>query len=111
MIEDEIIETKVAANMRSQSQPQKVEFSVISHNGVVLGGAGYDFLRARATEGQQGQRKNQTYSQRVGSSRENWFFISGNDAWIATKIRTLMLTDKDVPASQVKVVTKMAQSI
>ncbi|MGB0322238.1 MAG: BON domain-containing protein, partial [Pseudohongiellaceae bacterium] len=34
------------------------------------------------------------------------FLTRSNDAWIATKIRTLMLTDNDVPAGQVKVVTE-----
>ena len=53
MIEDEIIETKVAVNMRSQEPAfKKSNFSVISHNGVVLlvGQVESDFLRARATE-------------------------------------------------------------
>ena len=51
MIEDEIIETKVAVNMRSQEPTFKQSnFSVISHNGVVLlvGQVESDFLRYHA---------------------------------------------------------------
>ena len=30
----------------------------------------------------------------------------GNDAWIATKVRTLMFADKTVPSDQIRVVTE-----
>ena len=110
MIEDEIIETKVAVNMRSQEPAfKKSNFSVISHNGVVLlvGQVDSDFLRARATEiASKASAKIRRIHNELEVAGKTGFLSRSNDAWIATKIRTLMLTDKDVPASQVKVVTE-----
>ena len=110
MIEDEIIETKVAVNMRSQEPAfKKSNFSVISHNGVVLlvGQVESDFLRARATEvASKASAKIKRIHNELEVAGKTGFLSRSNDAWIATKIRTLMLTDKDVPASQVKVVTE-----
>ncbi|MEC8587625.1 MAG: BON domain-containing protein [Pseudomonadota bacterium] len=110
MIEDEIIETKVAVNMRSQEPAfKKSNFSVISHNGVVLlvGQVESDFLRARATEvASKASAKIKRIHNELEVAGKTGFLSRSNDAWITTKIRTLMLTDKDVPASQVKVVTE-----
>ena len=110
MIEDEIIETKVAVNMRSQEPAfKKSNFSVISHNGVVLlvGQVESDFLRARATEvASKASAKIKRIHNELEVAGKTGFLSRSNDAWIATKIRALMLTDKDVPASQVKVVTE-----
>ena len=110
MIEDEIIETKVAVNMRSQEPAfKKSNFSVISHNGVVLlvGQVEGDSLRARATEiASKASAKIKRIHNELEVAGKTGFLSRSNDAWIATKIRTLMLTDKDVPASQVKVVTE-----
>ena len=110
MIEDEIIETKVAVNMRSQEPAfKKSNFSVISYNGVVLlvGQVDSDFLRERATEiASKASSKIRRIHNELEVAGKTGFLSRSNDAWIATKIRTLMLTDKDVPASQVKVVTE-----
>ena len=110
MIEDEIIETKVAVNMRSQEPSfKKSNFSVISHNGVVLlvGQVDSDFLRARATEiASEASAKIKRIHNELEVAGKTGFLSRSNDAWIATKVRTLMLTDNDVPASQVKVVTE-----
>ena len=110
MIEDEIIETKVAVNMRSQEPAfKKSNFSVISHNGVVLlvGQVDSDFLRARATEiASEASAKIKRIHNELEVAGKTGFLSRSNDAWIATKIRTLMLTDNDVPASQVKVITE-----
>ena len=110
MIEDEIIETKVAVNMRSQEPAfKKSNFSVISHNGVVLlvGQVDSDFLRTRATEiASKASAKIRRIHNELEVAGKTGFLSRSNDAWIATKVRTLMLTDNDVPASQVKVITE-----
>tara|TARA_B100000674_G_scaffold417100_1_gene366947 strand:+ start:1062 stop:1595 length:534 start_codon:yes stop_codon:yes gene_type:complete len=110
IIEDEIIETKVAVNMRSQEPTfKKSNFNVISHNGVVLlvGQVESDFLRAQATEiASQASSKIKRIHNELEVSGNAGFLSWSNDAWISTKIRTLMLTDDDVPSSQVKVVSK-----
>ena len=110
IIEDEIIETKVAVNMRSQEPTfKKSNFNVISHNGVVLlvGQVESDFLRAQATEiASQASSKIKRIHNELEVSGNAGFLSWSNDAWISTKIRTLMLTNDDVPSSQVKVVSK-----
>ena len=110
IIEDEIIETKVAVNMRSQEPTfKKSNFNVISHNGVVLlvGQVESDFLRAQATEiASQASSKIKRIHNELEVSGNAGFLSWSNDAWISTKIRTLILTDNDIPSSQVKVVSK-----
>jgi len=110
MIQDEIIETKVAVNMRSQEPTFKQSnFSVISHNGVVLlvGQVSMDLLRERATEiASNAGAKIKRIHNELEVAGKTGFLSRSNDAWIATKIRTLMLTDSNVPASQVKVITE-----
>ncbi len=110
IIEDEIIETKVAVNMRSQEPTfKKSNFNVISHNGVVLlvGQVESDFLRAQATEiASQASSKIKRIHNELEVSGNAGFLSWSNDAWISTKIRTLILTDDDIPSSQVKVVSK-----
>jgi len=110
MIEDEVIETKIAVNMRSQEPAFKQSnFSVVSHNGVVLlvGQVESDFLRARATEiASQASAKIKRIHNELEVAGKTGFLSRGNDAWIGTKSRTLIITDSDVPSSQVKVITE-----
>ncbi|HBW83738.1 MAG TPA: phospholipid-binding protein [Gammaproteobacteria bacterium] len=110
IIEDEIIETKVAVNMRSQEPAFKQSnFHVISHNGVVLlvGQVENDFLRAQATEiASQASSKIKRIHNELEIAGNAGFLSRSNDAWIATKIRTLMLADGGVPSSQVKVISE-----
>ena len=110
MIEDEIIETKVAVNMRSQEPAfKKSNFSVISHNGVVLlvGQVESDFLRARATEvASKASAKIKRIHNELEVAGNTGFLSRSNDAWIATKIRTLLIAESDVPSSRVKVIVE-----
>ena len=105
MIEDEIIETKVAVNMRSQEPAfKKSNFSVISHNGVVLlvGQVESDFLRAQATEiASQASAKIKRIHNELEVAGKTGFLSRSNDAWIATKIkRSLSPKAMCLPASQ-----------
>ena len=110
MIEDEVIETKIAVNMRSQEPAFKQSnFSVVSHNGVVLliGQVGSDFLRAQATEiASQASAKIKRIHNELEVAGKTGFLSRSNDAWIATKIRTLLIAESDVPSSRVKVIVE-----
>ncbi len=110
MIEDEVIETKIAVNMRSQEPAFKQSnFSVVSHNGVVLliGQVESDFLRAQATEiASQASAKIKRIHNELEVAGKASFISRSNDAWIGTKIRTLLIADNDVPSSRVKVIVE-----
>ena len=110
VIEDQSIETKVIVNLKSQETAfRQAHFDVISHNGVVLlvGQVGTDALKARATAivSQASSKIKRIHNELEVASNASLLSRS-NDAWIATKVRTLMLANSDVPSSQVKVIAE-----
>ncbi|MFK7865188.1 MAG: BON domain-containing protein [Pseudohongiellaceae bacterium] len=110
VVEDQSIETKVAVNMRSQEPAFKgSNFSVVSHNGVVLivGQAESEAMKSRATDiASQASSKIKRIHNELEIAGKTSFLARSNDAWIATKVRTLMLTNKEVPSDQVKVIAE-----
>ena len=110
IVEDESIETKIAVNIRSQEpQLRRANIDVISHNGVVLlvGQVETDSLKARATQiASQASSKIKRIHNELEVAGKSNLLAKGNDAWLATKVRTLMLTNEDVPSSQVRVVAE-----
>lgn len=110
VIEDQSIETKIKVNMRSQEPAFKnAHFDVISHNGVVLlvGQVESEVLKARATEiASQASTKIRRIHNELEVAGKTNLLARGNDTWIATKIRTLMLTNSEVPSGQVRVITE-----
>ena len=82
---------------------------MISHNSVVLlvGQVESDALRTRATEiASQASVKIKRIHNELEVAGKTGLLTRSNDTWIATKVRTLMLTNKNVPSDQVKVVTE-----
>ena len=110
VVEDEVIETKIAVNMRSQEpRLRQANIDVVSYNGVVLlvGQVESNELKARATEiASQASVKIKRIHNEIEVTGKTSLLSKSNDAWIATKIRTLMLTEKDVPSDQVRVITE-----
>ena len=110
VVEDQSIETKVAVNMQSQESAfRQASFNVISHNGVVLlvGQVESDALKARATEiASQASSKIKRIHNELEVSGSTSLLARSNDTWIATKVRTLMLANGDVPSGQVRVITE-----
>ncbi|GAB5498060.1 MAG: BON domain-containing protein [Pseudohongiellaceae bacterium] len=110
VVEDEAIETKVLVNMKSQEPAlRNANLNVVSHNGVVLlaGQVETEALRSRATEiASQASIKIRRIHNELEVSGKSSLLSRGNDTWIATKIRTLMLTDASVPSGQVRVITE-----
>ena len=110
MLEDQSIETKVKVNMRSQEPAfRQSSFDVISHNGVVLlvGQVESKTLKNRATKIAS---KASSKVRRIHNELEVAGRISlisrTNDTWIATKVRTLLYTNDDVPSDQVRVIAE-----
>lgn len=110
VVEDQSIETKVAVNMKSQEQAFKdSNFSVISHNGVVLivGQIESEALKSRATDiASQASSKIKRIHNEMEIAGKTSLLARSNDAWVATKVRTLMLTNNEVPSDQVRVIAE-----
>lgn len=109
-IEDQSIETKVIVNMKSQEpQFKNANFDVVSHNGVVLivGQVQSEQMKQRATEiAAEASTKIKRIHNELEIIGKTGLLARSNDAWISTKVRTQLLTDKSVPSSQVRVITK-----
>ena len=110
VIEDQVIETKIIVNMKSQNAAFKqAHFDVISHNGVVLliGQVESEQLKILATEiASQASTKIKRIHNELEVTEKSSFMDRSSDVWIATKVRTLMLTDNQVPSSQVRVIAE-----
>lgn len=109
-VEDQAIETKVIVNMKSQEPAfKKANFDVISHNGVVLlvGQVESDELRDKASEiASQASSKIKRIHNELEVSGKTSLLSRSNDTWIATKVRTLMLTNDEIDSSKVRVITE-----
>ena len=110
VVEDQSIETKVIVNMKSQEPAfRRANFDVISHNGVVLlvGQVESQALKDRATEiASQASVKIRRIHNELEISGKTSYLSRGNDGWIATKVRTMMLANGDVPSGQVRVIAE-----
>lgn len=109
-VEDQSIETKVIVNMKSQEPEfRRANFNVISHNGVVLlvGQVASNELKSKASEiASQASTKIKRIHNELEVAGKTSLIARSNDTWIATKVRTLMLTDSGVPSGQIRVITE-----
>ena len=110
VVEDQSIETKVVVNMKSQEPAfRQAHFDVISHNGVVLlvGQVESQTLKSLATDiASRASSKIKRIHNELEISGKTSLLSRGSDTWIATKVRTLMLANGDVPSDQVRVVAE-----
>lgn len=110
IVEDESIETKIVVNMKSQEPAfRSSNFSVISHNGVVLivGQVESEALKSRATNiASQASTKIKRIHNELEVAGKTSLISRSNDSWVATKVRTLMLTNKEVPSDQIRVIAE-----
>ena len=110
MLEDQSIETKVKVNMRSQEPAfRQSSFDVISHNGVVLlvGQVESKTLKNRATKiASKASSKVRRIHNELEVAGRTSLISRTNDTWIATKVRTLLYTNDEVPSDQVRVIAE-----
>ena len=110
VVEDEVIETKVIVNIKSQEPALKnSNIDAISHNGVVLlvGQVESEALKNRATDiASQASTKIKRIHNELEVSGKTSFLSRSNDTWITTKVRTRMLTNRDIPSDQVRIVSE-----
>ena len=109
-VEDQSIETKVIVNMKSQEPEfRKANFNVISHNGVVLlvGQVVSNELKNKASEiASQASSKIKRIHNELEIAGKTSLIARSNDVWIATKVRTVMLTNSGIPFRQIRVVAE-----
>ena len=109
-VEDQPIETKVIVNMKSQvPEFRKANFNVISHNGVVLlvGQVASSEMKNKASEiGSQASSKIKRIHNELEVAGKTSLIARSNDAWVATKVRTLLLTNSSIPSGQIRVVAE-----
>ena len=107
VIEDRSIETIVAVNLKADNQAfREARFNVVSHNGVVLlvGQIQNQSLKQKATEIiAKASSKIKRIHNELEISEKRGILSRGNDSWIATKVRTLILANDEVPSNQVKI--------
>ena len=110
IVEERSIETKIAVNMQAiEPAFRKSSFDVVSHNGVVLliGQVESSELKSKATEiASQASAKIKRIHNEIEVSGRTGILSRSNDTWIATKVRTLMLANAEVPSGQVRVVVE-----
>ena len=110
VIEDQSIETKIIVNLKSiEPAFRQTNVDIISHNGVVLliGQVPSEELKSRATQiASEASTKIKRIHNELEISGSSSFLTRSSDTWIATKVRTLMLTNSDVPSDQVRVITE-----
>ncbi len=110
VVEDQSIETKIAVNLRSfEPDFRQANVQVVSHNGVVLliGQVGSENLKSRATEiSAEASTKIKRIHNELEVAGQTSLISRSNDTWIATKVRTLMLANSEIPSSQVRVIAE-----
>ena len=110
VVEDKSIETKIAVNMKSQ-QPafRESHFDVKSYNGVVLmvGQVQSEALRRQATDiASRASAKIKRIHNELEVGENSSMLKRTSDNWIATKVRTKLIANRDVPADQIDVITE-----
>ncbi len=110
VVEDQSIETKIVVNMKSQEPAFRgSNFSVVSHNGVVLivGQVESEAMKSKATTiASQASSKIKRIHNELEVAGKTSLISRSNDSWVATKVRTLMLTNKEVPSDQIRVIAE-----
>ena len=110
VVEDRSIETIVAVNLKADNQAfRETRFNVVSHNGVVLlvGQIENQAMKQKATDViSRTSSKIKRVHNELEVTGKKGILSRGNDTWIATKVRTLILANDEVPSNQVRVIVE-----
>lgn len=109
MIDDSSIETSIRVNLVANEGLKKSHINVVSFNGVVLlvGQVPSQELKNEATRIATSARSQiKTVHNELEVAGATTFLSRSNDAWISTKLKTLMLADPTVAGLRTKVITE-----
>ncbi|OAI93337.1 BON domain-containing protein [Pseudomonas putida] len=109
-IDDSLIETKVAVNVAKASPDldKNSHIVVSSYNGVVLlaGQTPRADLKSLAEQTAGQVQKVKKVHNELQVLQPSSLLARNNDAWLTAKIKTQMLTDPNIPATRIKVITE-----
>ncbi|NNL11923.1 MAG: BON domain-containing protein [Pseudomonadales bacterium] len=106
-VDDGFIETKASVNLKETDRRfRQSQVNVTSYNGVVLlsGNVPETSLRDIATDTVQKIRKVRRVHNELNVSPPRSFGAKLSDSWLATKVRTRFLFDKNIASSRIKVI-------
>jgi osmotically-inducible protein OsmY len=109
MFDDEAIEFKVASRIRSdEALTKQVHINVTVYNAVVLltGEAPTDELRAKVIAYASGVDNVKRVYNAIEIAPPTPFRSRNNDVWITSKVKTLLLGNREVEGTRIKVVTE-----
>ena len=110
VVEDQSIETIIAVNLKADGLAfRETRFNVVSHNGVVLlvGQIESGSMKQKATEIiSKASSKIKRIHNELEITEKKGILSRGNDTWIATKVRALMIANDQISANQVRVVVE-----
>ncbi|MDB4363452.1 BON domain-containing protein [Pseudomonadales bacterium] len=107
LVDDSFIETKSSVNLKKlDTRFKQSQVNITSYNGVVLlsGNVPVGEMRESATATVQKIRKVRRVHNELNVSPPRSVGAKMNDSWLATKLRTRFLFDKNIESSRIKVV-------
>ncbi len=110
VVEDRSIETIVSVNLKADDKAfREARFNVVSHNGVVLlvGQIENEAMKQKATSiiSRTSSKIKRVHNELEVTGKKG-IFSRGNDTWIATKVRTLIIANDEIPSNQVRVIVE-----
>jgi osmotically-inducible protein OsmY len=110
MVDDSSVETAIKVNLNANEALRKSNVSVVSFNGTVLivGQVPSQELKNEATRiaTSASSSRIKTVHNELEVAGATTFLSRSNDAWLTTKLKTLMLADPTVAGLRTKVVTE-----
>lgn len=109
VVEDSNIETKIGGNLlKADPRFRENPIKVASYNGVVLLAgtvADHDMIEKAVSIAKRMRGVRNVHTELQVGPAQPWQG-TGNDAWIQSKIKTIMYATRDFPASRIKVITE-----
>ncbi|MFP8967118.1 BON domain-containing protein [Pokkaliibacter sp. CJK22405] len=108
-VDDQVIDTKASVNINKGSQAlQQSRVSVTSQNGIVLlvGQVPNQSVKQEAEQIVQQVRGVRQIQNRLSVGPNATLLMQSQDAFITTQIKTKLLAEKNLPSSQIKVITE-----
>ncbi|GAA5317836.1 MAG: BON domain-containing protein [Candidatus Pelagadaptatus aseana] len=108
-IDDQQLETIITVNLRKASPELKAaHLDVVSFNGVVLltGQVNSNSLRQQASSVARNVNSVRQVFNEIQISGNTSMLARANDTWLTTKVKTVLMSNKDIDSGRIKIVTE-----
>lgn len=108
-IDDQQLETIITVNLRKASPELKAaHLDVVSFNGVVLltGQVNSNSLREQASRVARNVHSVRQVFNEIQISGNTSMLARANDTWLTTKVKTVLISNKDIDSGRIKIVTE-----